>query len=165
MTQNYIHGADGCILMYDITSRDSFEAVEEWAELLVDEDIKTVLVGNKSDLEQERKVSEEDGKKLAEKLTKVSEEEGKKLAEKLTKVSEEEGKNLETELKNCVAFFETSARKGDKVHETFKKLLEEIYEGKTGKVTAEGEDVVDSPFSDLKKHYGLNHVLPACKCG
>ena len=150
MTQNYIHGADGCILMYDITSRDSFEAVEEWAELLVDEDIKTVLVGNKSDLEQERKVSEE---------------EGKKLAEKLTKVSEEEGKNLETELKNCVAFFETSARKGDKVHETFKKLLEEIYEGKTGKDTAEGEDVVDSPFSDLKKHYGLNHVLPACKCG
>ena len=66
---SYIRGAALIFLVYDLSWRESFEAIKNWLGFVnqyADKNtIKLVLVGNKSDLE--RKVKTEEGKKLAEK--------------------------------------------------------------------------------------------------
>lgn len=66
----YFEGAFGCIIVYDITRSESFEDLEGWiAEFRIPEREKApiVIVGNKTDLKEERVVSSEEGKKFAEK--------------------------------------------------------------------------------------------------
>jgi Rab family, other len=61
----YYRDAHGAVLAYDITDKDSFDKVKVWLKELhqvVGENINVVVVGNKCDLERERKV----GKKEAE---------------------------------------------------------------------------------------------------
>jgi GTPase SAR1 family protein len=56
--------------MYDVSSRESFEAIQKWKSE-VDAHLMNyigILVGNKIDLISEREVASEDGEKLAEKL-------------------------------------------------------------------------------------------------
>lgn len=62
--------ADGLMLVYSITDRKSFEEVQDLLNLIDPFKQKTVLaiVGNKSDLEHERQVSESEGASLAERL-------------------------------------------------------------------------------------------------
>ena len=66
---SYIRGASLIILVYDLSWRESFEAIKNWLGFVnqyANRDlIKLVLVGNKLDLE--RKVKTEEGQKLAEK--------------------------------------------------------------------------------------------------
>lgn len=60
----------GYVLVYSITSQKSFEVIQIIHEKLLDvmgkAYVPVVLVGNKTDLHQERAVSTEEGKKLAE---------------------------------------------------------------------------------------------------
>jgi small GTP-binding protein len=63
-------GARGAVFMYDVSSRESFEAIQKWKSE-VDAHLMNyigILVGNKIDLISEREVASEDGEKLAEKL-------------------------------------------------------------------------------------------------
>lgn len=58
----FYRGADCCILVYDLTNRNSFERLEQWKEQFVDmacvdkEKFPFVIVGNKADREAERQV-------------------------------------------------------------------------------------------------------------
>jgi GTPase SAR1 family protein len=54
---------------YDITDRESFSAIENWmneVEKNASDNISRIMVGNKSDMEDSRQVSTEEGKELAE---------------------------------------------------------------------------------------------------
>lgn len=66
---SYLRGASIIFLVYDLTWRESFDAIKSWLgfvnQYTSKDQVKLVLVGNKSDLE--RKVKNEEGKKLAEK--------------------------------------------------------------------------------------------------
>ena len=66
---SYLRGASIIFLVYDLTWRESFDAIKSWLgfvnQYTSKDQVKLVLVGNKSDLE--RKVKSEEGKKLAEK--------------------------------------------------------------------------------------------------
>lgn len=56
--------------MYDITDRGSFENVNNWVYQIAqygDKHVNKILVGNKCDMEQDRAVSTEEGRALAEK--------------------------------------------------------------------------------------------------
>jgi len=56
----YYRDANGAILVYDITDRDSFDRVQNWVKELkkmLGEGIVLVIVGNKCDLERQRKVT------------------------------------------------------------------------------------------------------------
>ena len=67
----YYRGSAGTIIVYDITSVDSFEKVEQWVNEMrgqVGEGIPILIVGNKTDLEHLRKVEQQTGKDLANKL-------------------------------------------------------------------------------------------------
>jgi len=61
--------ADCCILVYDITDKKTFYTCKEYfierIKELCKSDIKVILLGNKSDLEEERQVSQEEGRNLA----------------------------------------------------------------------------------------------------
>ena len=61
--------ADCCILVYDITKLESFEVCKNFYQKEISKTckkgIKVILIGNKVDLENERKVSKDKGAKFA----------------------------------------------------------------------------------------------------
>ena len=68
LTSSYYKGCHGCFIVYDITNEASFESISTWYEQAVKEagkDVSLILVGNKCDLENERKVSKEQGEEKA----------------------------------------------------------------------------------------------------
>ena len=65
----YYKNAHGAIVVYDITRRETFENVDNWLKELKehgDNNIQIMVLGNKADMESERQVSLDDGRKLAE---------------------------------------------------------------------------------------------------
>ncbi|XP_063421631.1 ras-related protein Rab-18-like [Mytilus galloprovincialis] len=70
LTPSYYRGAQGVILVYDVSSRQSFSKLETWLSELetfsTKHDIIKMLVGNKIDMDK-REVSKEDGLKFARK--------------------------------------------------------------------------------------------------
>ena len=95
-----VKNTQGLLLTYDITSRESFEHLNQWISQIKDsQDISIfpiVIVGCKFDLEDKRKVSTEEGQQLAEKYN--------------------------------LTFFETSALTGKGVKEVFTTLIQRIYD-------------------------------------
>ena len=94
----YTRDANIILLVYDISSQDSFDHLPNWLNDLSNvkmDEVIFALVGNKNDLEDKREVSTEDGKKYAE--------------------------------ENNFIFQETSAKTGDGFSELFyKSLFEKI---------------------------------------
>ncbi|CAG4937904.1 ras-related protein Rab-3 [Colias croceus] len=71
ITTAYYRGAMGFILMYDITNEESFNSVQDWVtqiETYSWDNAQVILVGNKCDMEEERVISQERGRQLAEQL-------------------------------------------------------------------------------------------------
>ena len=71
ITKNYYKGSHGIILIYDVTSLKTFENVKSWVSQIHEEIYDKVviyLVGNKIDMDDERKVKTEEVQKLAEEL-------------------------------------------------------------------------------------------------
>lgn len=95
----YLNGAFGCILVYDITRKPTFNAVKDkWVKDFQQyalEDSSFVIIGNKIDLEENRNVQKEEGEKLAKEL-------------------------------GSGTFIETSAKNGDHVEEAFLQLVKNI---------------------------------------
>ena len=97
ITRAYYKNSVCALVVYDISSRDSFNNVSTWIEDCKNQSPKTifmVLVGNKCDLNDKRQVSIEEGRELAE--------------------------------KNNMMFFETSAKDGINVDEIFLNSAHEI---------------------------------------
>jgi small GTP-binding protein len=70
ITQTYFKGATGIILSYSITDSSSFSNLETWIKQINEHsqnDVIKFLVATKIDLEESRKVSEEEGKRVASK--------------------------------------------------------------------------------------------------
>ena len=71
ITSAYYRGSKGCFIVYDISSAQTFESVEKWYEEVLksgEKDISIILIGNKCDLENERKVTVEMGENKARNL-------------------------------------------------------------------------------------------------
>ena len=93
----YFSGAAGGVLVYDITNRNSFNALDYWLKQIRQNagNIPVVLAGNKIDIAAQRKVSTEEAQKFANE------------------------KNL--------MYLETSAKTGVSVPDLFTGLVEVIY--------------------------------------
>ncbi|XP_039092289.1 EF-hand calcium-binding domain-containing protein 4B [Hyaena hyaena] len=68
ITQQFFRKADGVIIMYDLTARQSFLSVQQWlssVEEAVGDRIPVLLLANKIDNEKEREVPQGLGEKLA----------------------------------------------------------------------------------------------------
>ena len=68
ITKSYYKNAEGLLVIFDITNEESFNHVKNWINEAKDNnsDIKIILVGNKIDFENERKVAKERAIKFAE---------------------------------------------------------------------------------------------------
>ena len=67
---SYIKDSAVAIVVYDITNRQSFQSVDKWiedAKNLRDDDVLLILAGNKSDMNEHRQVSTEEGMEYAKK--------------------------------------------------------------------------------------------------
>ncbi|XP_036621692.1 ras-related protein Rab-17 [Trichosurus vulpecula] len=66
----YFRGANAALLVYDVADKDSFHRAQQWWKELENEfqpeEIVVILLGNKTDLEDSRKVTLEEGKAFAE---------------------------------------------------------------------------------------------------
>ncbi len=64
---SYIRDSHVAIVVYDVTNRKSFEYIDKWVEDVKmergEENVILVIVGNKSDLVEERQVSTEEGER------------------------------------------------------------------------------------------------------
>ena len=99
ITRTYYKNSACAIIVYDITSRNSFNDVKNWIEDCINYSPKTILmalIGNKCDLKENRVVSTEEGQELAD--------------------------------KNEILFCETSAKDGINIKEIFQKTGEKIYQ-------------------------------------
>ncbi|KAK9079348.1 hypothetical protein SSX86_001019 [Deinandra increscens subsp. villosa] len=101
LTSSYYRGAQGIVLVYDVTRRETFTNLSEiWAKEVdlysTNQDCVKMLVGNKVDKESERFVSREEGAALAKEL-------------------------------GCL-FLECSATTQDNVHQCFEELALKIME-------------------------------------
>ena len=71
INETYYRDADCCLLVYDITSEKSFDKVKNYYIEKIKENCKTIikvlLLGNKTDLKEERVISPKDGADLAQK--------------------------------------------------------------------------------------------------
>mmetsp|Transcript_5516 Transcript_5516/g.7592 ORF Transcript_5516/g.7592 Transcript_5516/m.7592 type:complete len:207 (-) Transcript_5516:372-992(-) len=68
ITTSYFRGAQGILLVYDVTDRNSFNSIRNWVSQIqqhADVHVNKILIGNKCDMEDERVVSTEEGSKLA----------------------------------------------------------------------------------------------------
>ena len=117
VTRSYYRGAMACLLVYDITVRESFNHVEKWlndARLLAGPDIAVILIGNKCDLEHnQRQVQKAEASQLA--------------------------------AQNGMLFFETSARTGEYVDEAFLKIAKTVLMRQASDVphNDDAEDTID----------------------
>jgi len=68
LVRTYFRNAMGVILVFSITDRKSFDQLPKWlrdAKIEADPNFSAILVGNKSELEDERSVSKEEAEKFA----------------------------------------------------------------------------------------------------
>ena len=100
ITKNYYKGANGIILIYDVTNLQTYENVKNWITQIREEtnpNVVIYLAGNKIDVpEEERAVKTEEGKEIADEYK--------------------------------LQFKETSAKDGINVNEVFQELVEKIDE-------------------------------------
>ncbi|VDH90000.1 Ras homolog enriched in brain [Mytilus galloprovincialis] len=77
LPQSYYISVDGYVLVYSVNSRKSFDVIKIVYDKLLDmkgsSNIPVVLVGNKNDLQNDRVVSVDEGKKLASEWNTVNE--------------------------------------------------------------------------------------------
>ena len=69
ITASYYRGGNGVLVVYDITERESFENLNSWLieiEKNANKNVYKLLIGNKCDLEDKRKVTYQEGKDFAE---------------------------------------------------------------------------------------------------
>ena len=73
MMPAFFHKADAFVIVYDITKRPSFQALTRWLDTIDNatnpetRGRKVMVIGNKSDLQDERAVSCDEGRQYAEK--------------------------------------------------------------------------------------------------
>ena len=68
VTRGYYRGSAGALILFDLTSHDSFNNVQQWLDDLKEvarQDVVVVLIGNKSDMADKRDVTREEAENFA----------------------------------------------------------------------------------------------------
>ncbi len=142
MRDGYLKHGDGFLLVFDLTTRETFDSVRDHRENVLrvkaeDPSLPIILIGNKSDLKSERKISYKEALSLATKWN--------------------------------IPYIETSAKTRENVDKAFSEIFVKIKDLKaqrrmnpaqfpaaaTSKLTKEEEDAVreDSMKKRIKKAY------------
>ena len=124
ITSVYYKGAKGAFIVYDITSRKTFENIDKWIGEIKErttDDVKLIIIGNKTDLNNEREIKSE---------------------EALIKYQDMD-----------IPLIETSALEDTNVNEAFINLIKIVYKDIARKEIEEKKSISDNKISqgiDLK---------------
>ncbi|XP_054334841.1 ras-related protein Rab-17 isoform X4 [Pongo pygmaeus] len=104
----YFRGANAALLVYDITRKDSFLKAQQWLKDLEEElhpgEVLVMLVGNKTDLSQEREVTFQEGKEFADSQKLLFMETSAKLNHQVSEVFNTMASgNLQRKIWRCMA--------------------------------------------------------------
>jgi len=114
ITTSYYRGANGIMLVYDITNAKSFENISKWLRNIEEhasEDVEKMLLGNKCDMDDKRVIPKERGEMIA----------------------REHG----------IKFYETSAKSNINIETAFLALATDILHKTPAKDTAQGNQGLD----------------------
>ncbi len=120
LAKNYFRGANGFILVYDITNKTSFDKLRGWmndAKEKIENDYKMIVVGNKKDDKKGRQIEFE-------------------MLEDFAK-------------KNDVLFFEVSAKTGEGIDKIFNSMVQELLKLPKAGIIKDDESEGDKTFSSL----------------
>eukprot|EP00979_Chaetoceros_neogracilis_P006927 scaffold1406_cov284-Chaetoceros_neogracile.AAC.30 len=132
ITSAYYRGADGIIMVYDVTSQDSFDHVNDWLKEVnryASEGTCKLLVGNKSDRSTEKVVTKEQAKEFADDIG--------------------------------VPFLETSAKSAANVEEAFLTMASELIKQRIARGGNEKE-TNDNGGIDLKAGEKAKEMMDKC---
>ena len=135
ITSMYYKGAKGALIVFDLSSKNTFQNVEKWYNEIkktADPNINLILIGNKSDLKDKRQISTEEGENKAKEMN--------------------------------VAYLETSALNCDNVDKAFDALIEAISKKMKMEIEAEEEEnddnnndnIQNKNFKDEKQNQMIN---------
>ena len=99
ITYSFYRQAQGVLIAFDVTNRESFESVKNWIDSIdthAKPNIQKVLIGNKIDLVEERKISNTEAQNLAD--------------------------------EHDIPYFETSAKEDKNVSEVIHFIMDKVYE-------------------------------------
>ena len=128
ITSSYYRGANGIIIVYDVTDQDSFMDIKMWlkeVEKYSTANVCKVLIGNKSDLTNKRVIDFKTGKEFADQLK--------------------------------IPFLETSAKDSTNVEQAFLMMAGEIKRAQEPSIGRSGDSNLvhlqpSRPIKDEKKH-------------
>ena len=131
ITSAYYKGAKGAFIVYDISRKNTFDSISRWVSDITataDKKITLILIGNKSDLEDQRQVTKEQG-----------EEKAKEFGLAFLETSASSGDNLEKAFSLMI-------------NEVYKKCQEDINAETDDNVVDQGKDItLDKPAGKTEK--------------
>ena len=116
ITKNFYRNADGLLVVFDLTKKESFHNVGSWINEAEENNdkLKIILIGNKLDLKDGRIVTIDVAKKFAE--------------------------------KNNLKYIETSAKDGTNINESFQTIIDLLFDGKSSEEILNEFAKQDSPL-------------------
>ena len=120
VTRQYYHDSDGAFIVFDLTSRESFDNIKNWINDLKSygsEDTNIIILGNKSDEKNKREISEEE---------------------------------IKNQLNNDYIYLDVSAKTGNNISLAFDKLKKLIMEYLKIKEKKRKEDSINQRKSQKK---------------
>jgi len=119
--KTYYNGAQAAFIVFDLTSRETFENLKNWhnelKEFIENKDLPIIIVGNKNDLTEQRVISYQDGVKLARDLSDLSSLSDISILSEFSDLSE-----FSEDIKTKISYIETSALTGDNIEYAFRLI-------------------------------------------
>jgi len=149
---SYIRDSAVAVIVYDVANRQSFLNVAKWIDEVKQErgeNVVIAIVGNKTDLVDDREVETE---------------EGESFARTVSCSSGNDNSNNNSQNNNGAIFIEASAKAGYNVKALFRKIATALPSAETKKDSEKGSDGTKEQLVDVKLTSSTSSSAAGCQC-